>query len=251
MSGHNKWSTIKHKKAAADAKKGKVFSAISKEIMVAVRQGGADPAANITLRALIQKGRSVNMPMDNIERAIKKASGDLDGAALEELSYEGYAAGGVAVVVLCLSDNKNRTAADVKHAFNKYEASLASVGSVSRMFNRKGQITVDAQGIDEDQLMELVLEAGAEDMTLEDGTFEIITDPNSFMDVVDALDKAEIKTDVSEITLLPETPMAVTQRSQASSLLRFIETLEDLEDVQNVYTNAEISDDLMAQLSED
>ena len=249
MSGHNKWSTIKHKKAATDAKRGKIFSRIAKEIMVAAQQGGGDPEANITLRALIQKGRSVNMPNDNITRAIKKGTGDLDGAVFEEMVYEGYAPGGVGVVVYCLSDNRNRTAADIKHAFTKHGGNLSAQGSVSRIFERKGQITVPDAGIEEDDLMEIVLEAGAEDMTHEDGSFEIITDPNNFMTVVDALSAKGIETDVSEITMIPETTVEVEAQNKAASLIRFIDAIEALDDVQNVYSNFDISDEIMQELN--
>jgi len=248
MSGHNKWSTIKHKKAATDAKKGKIFSRVAKEIFVAVRQGGSDPDTNISLRALMQKARSVNMPADNVDRAIKKASGDLGDMIMEELSYEGYASGGVAVVIQCLSDNKNRTAASIKHTFNKYGASLSAQGSVSRVFHRKGQITVPLSCIEEDDLMELVLDAGAEDMTVQEEDYEIITDPHAFMDVMDALQSKGIETGVSEITMIPETMVEVTERSKASSIIKFIDAIEDNEDVQNVYSNFDISEELMKEL---
>lgn len=248
MSGHNKWSTIKHKKAAVDAKRGKIFSRISKEIIVSVRQSGSDPSANSTLRGLIQKARSENMPSDNVERAIKRGSGDLEGAAFEELSYEGYAQGGVALLVECLSDNKNRTAAEVKHAFSRHGGNLAAQGSVSRIFRRKGQIAVAEENAKEDELMELVLEAGAEDMTLEDGQFNIVTEPADFMNVVDALNKAEIPTTMSELTMIPDLTVAVNEFSKASSLIKFVEALEDLDDVQNVWSNFDVDDEIMKQL---
>lgn len=248
MSGHSKWSTIKHKKAATDAKRGKIFSKISCEIMIAVASGGGDPDANITLRALIQKGRAANMPMDNIDRAIKRGLGEGDQGQMFELSYEGYANGGIAVVVSAITDNKNRTAAEVKHAFTKFNASLAGAGAVSRMFNRVGQIVIEDEGIDEDELMDLVLEAGAEDMVHEDGIFDITTDPYELMVVVDALTAKGIEPRVSEVTRIPETTIPVTDKAAASQLLRFIETLEDLDDVQDVYSNYDIDDDLMAEI---
>ena len=251
MSGHSKWSTIKHKKGAADAKRGKIFSKIAKEIMVAAREGGGDPNANITLRSLMQKARASNMPSDNVERAIKKGTGDLDGAAaFVEMMYEGYANGGVGVICECLTDNKNRTAADVRHAFTKAGASLGAVGSVSRLFNRKGQIVIPAEGVSEEKLLEVVLEAGGDDLTREDDKYEILTDPSVFMDVVDALEKEGIKPEVSEITLLPEAGVPVTDKGQASALLKFIEALEDLDDVQNVYSNFDIDDSLLAELED-
>ncbi len=248
MSGHNKWSTIKHKKAAVDAKRGKIFSRISKEIIVSVRQSGADPNTNSTLRGLIQKARSENMPSDNVERSIKRGTGDTDGVIIEELSYEGYAPGGVALLVESLSDNKNRTAAEVKHAFTRHGGNLAAQGSVSRLFRRKGQISVAEESAKEDTLMELVLEAGAEDMALEDGQFNIVTEPADFMTVVDALNQADIPTTVSELTMIPDITVPVTEYSKATSLIKFIEALEDLDDVQNVYSNFDLDDDLMKKL---
>lgn len=248
MSGHSKWSTIKHKKAATDAKRGKIFSKIAREIMVAARTGGGDVDANITLRALIQKARAANMPGDNIDRAIKKGTGDLDGAALEEMAYEGYAQGGVGIIVEALSDNRNRTAAEVKHAFSKHGASLAGQGAVSRLFQRKGQIVVDAAAASEERLMEIAIEAGAEDLQQDGEQFILTTPPTEFMSVVDALEKAEIQMEGSELTLLSEDSIPVTDKSQAASLLRFIEALEDLEDVQNVYSNFDISEELLDSL---
>lgn len=248
MSGHNKWSSIKHKKAATDAKKGKVFSKLAREIMVAVKQGGGDPAGNITLKAVIQKARSVNMPVDNIDRAIKKGTGELESEALEEVSYEGYAAGGVGVIVECVTDNRNRSTAEVKHAFNKFGASLAGQGAVCRTFDRKGYILVKGGKVDEDRLLEVALEAGAEDVEGDGEVFEVYTDTGSFDAVVDALAAAGIATESAEITLMPETTVPVSDKAQASSLLRFIEALDDLDDVQRVYANFDIADDLMAQL---
>lgn len=250
MSGHNKWSTIKHKKAASDAKRGKVFSKIAKEILVSVKTGGGDPAANITLRALIQKARAANMPADNIERAIKKGTGELESEALEEIVYEGYAGGGVAVIVEVVTDNRNRSTAEVRHAFTRHEASLAQTGAVSRSFQRRGYILIGADKIDEDQLLELALEAGADDVVRDGDNFEVITAPASFMDVVDALNKAGIEPEDSEITLLPDTTVPVTEKSKAASLLRFIDALDDLEDVQRVHANFDIDDALMAELQE-
>ncbi len=240
MSGHNKWSSIKHKKGAADAKRGKVFSKIAKEIMVAVRSGGADANSNITLRALVQKGRASNMPSDNIERAIKRGSGELEGEALEESTFEGYASGGVALIVHVLTNNRNRTAADLRHVFTRYGASFAGQGSVMRSFQRKGHILVDATKANEDKLMELVLDSGGEDLKKESDHYEIITDPAQFMNVVDALNKAGIPMASSEISLLPDLVVPITDKAQASSLLKFVEELEDLDDVQNVYSNFDI-----------
>lgn len=250
MSGHNKWSTIKHKKAATDAKRGKIFSKLAKEIMVAARTGGGDPDANITLRAIIQKARGENMPMDNIERAIKKGTGDMDGVQLEEMAYEGYAPGGVAVIVEVLTDNKNRSAAEVRHVFTKSNASLAGQGSVARMFQRKGQIIVEAEKVGEEKLMDLVLEAGAEDMQTGQGYYEVLTDPSQFMDVVDACEKAGIELANSEVILYAEETIPVVDKAHAAGILKFVEMLEDLDDVQNVYHNADIDDSIAAELEE-
>jgi len=249
MSGHSKWANIKHRKGAADAKKGRVFSKIAKEIMVSARTSGGDPAGNITLRALIQKARSANMPADNIDRAVKKGMGDLDGVILEELVYEGYGPGGVAIIVETLTDNKNRTAAEVKHAFSKFSLSLAGPGSVSRSFQRKGLILISKEAAGEDQLMELALDAGAEDMKTEDEVYEIVTEPSLFMDVVDALNKADVPMESSEITMIPDLYASVTDKRAASSVMRFIDALEDLDDVQNVYSNFDIDDALMEAIS--
>ena len=248
MAGHSKWANIKHKKAAADAKKGKVFSKIAKEIMVSARTGGGDPAANITLRALIQKARGVNMPADNIDRAIKKGTGDLDGVSFEEITYEGYAPGGVAVIVQVLTDNKNRSAAEIRHAFTKHNGSLAGAGSVLHAFQRKGLILVKAESIDEEELMEQALEAGAEDFKHEDDLYEITTGPTDFMSVVDALTDQGVSIDNSELTMLPDNYMEITDASQAASLLKFIDALEDLDDVQEVYTNLDVPDEVVATL---
>jgi len=249
MSGHSKWSTIKHKKAATDARRGKLFSKLAREIMVAARDGGGDPAANITLRAIIQKARAANMPMDNIERAIKKGTGESGGAALEEIFYEGYVPGGVAVIVQALSDNRNRTTAEVRHVFNRFNASLSGQGSVMRSFQRKGHIIVRTSEADEDRLLELVLEAGAEDFRRGGEHYEITTDPADFSKVVEALNAAGIPMVGCEITLMPETVVPVTDAEKAAALLKFIEMLEELDDVQNVYANFDIDDSLLAQLS--
>ena len=249
MSGHNKWSSIKHKKGAADAKRGKIFSKIAKEIMVTVRASGSDPSSNITLRALIEKGRAANMPSDNIERAIKRGAGELEGEVLEEVTFEGYGQGGVGLVVQTLTNNRNRSAAEIRHIFTRHGASFAGQGSVLRSFQRKGDIMVDASKVEEDKLMELVLEAGAEDMTKEGDEFEVITDPSQFMNVVDALKKANIPMTQSEISLLPDTMIPISDKSKAEAMIRFIEELEDLDDVQNVYSNFDVDPSIAEQLS--
>ena len=251
MSGHSKWATIKHKKGAADAKRGRIFSRLAKEIMVAARDGGGDPAANITLRTLIQKGKAANMPNDNIDRAIKKGTGEIDGGQLDEMVYEGFAAGGVGLVVKVLTDNKNRAAAEVRHIFKKSGSDFAASGSVSRSFERKGEITVPSEGIDEETLMNTVLEAGAEDMEREDDQFLITTDPSSFSDVCNALTEAGIETSSSEVTLLPMQPVPVNEVDTARAVLRFVSALEDNDDVQDVYTSMEMSDEVIAAVSDE
>ena len=248
MAGHSKWANIKHKKGKADAARGKVFSKIAKEIIVAAAAGGGNIDDNIQLRALVQKAKGVSMPKDNIERAIKKGTGELEGGQLTEGSYEGYAAGGIAVVVKVLTDNKNRSIAEVRHAFTKAGASMADQGAVSRMFQRKGQIFIDKNLTDEETLMDLVLEAGAEDLKADGEQFEIITDPGDFDTVSDAITKAGIDMAVSEITMIPDLLTEVTEADQAKSIMRFIDALEELDDVQDVYSNFDISDEIAAQL---
>ncbi len=245
MSGHSKWKTIQHKKGAADAKRGKIFSKLSKEITLAVKAGGKDPDLNPALRTIIAKAKTANMPADNIERAIKKGTGELAGEQLEEITYEGYAGGGVAIVVKVLTDNKNRAASEIRHIFTRFGSNLAQQGAVSRNFKRKGQILIDASAIDEDTLMGIVLDAGAEDMQKDDGMFEIITDPANFEQVLAAVEKAGIKPVNSEITLLPDSYVPVTDKAMASNIMKFIEALEDNDDVQNVYTNMDISDEIL------
>jgi YebC/PmpR family DNA-binding regulatory protein len=251
MAGHSKWANIKHKKGRADAARGKIFSKIAKEILVAAAAGGGNPDDNITLRALIQKAKAANMPNDNIDRAIKKGTGELEGGRLEEGSYEGYAAGGIAVVVRVLTDNKNRSASEVRQAFKKANASMAEQGAVSRMFQRKGQIFIDKDKTDEDTLMSIVLEAGAEDLKTDGDQFEVITDPNDFDAVSDAITKAGIDMAESEITMIPDLVVEVDDPAQAQSIMKFVDALEELDDVQDVYTNFDISDEIAAQLEEE
>jgi YebC/PmpR family DNA-binding regulatory protein len=249
MSGHSKWKTIQHKKGAADAKRGKIFSKLAKELMVVARAGGGDPDQNANLRSLIQKAKSSNMPNDNIDRAIKKGSGELGGEIFEEIVYEGYASGGVGLVCVVLTDNKNRAAAEVRHIFKKHGSDFASQGSVSRGFERKGQILVDAESVDEDALMGVVLDAGAEDMQRDGDQFEVLTEPSGFSAVCEALEKAEIATLSAELSLLPMAPTPIADASVASSVFRFIEALEDNDDVQNVYANMDVDDAVLAELS--
>lgn len=245
MAGHSKWANIKHKKGKADAARGKVFSKIAKEIMVAASHGGGNPDDNIQLRALIQKAKSVSMPKDNIERSIKKGTGELEGGRLEEGSYEGYAVGGVAVVVKVLTDNKNRSASEVRHVFNKSGANLAEQGSVSRIFQRKGQIFVDKNIIGEEALMEFILEADVDDLKLHEFQYEILCDAAQFDTVSDILTRSNIDIASSGIVMIPDIITEVVDLGQATSLLKFIEALEELDDVQDVYANFDISDEVV------
>lgn len=250
MSGHSKWKTIAHKKGAADAKRGKIFSKMSKEISIAARAGGGNPDMNPALRTLMLKAKSYNMPSDNVERAIKKGTGELEGGRLEEVVYEGYTGGGVALVIKVLTDNKNRAASEVRHIFTKFGSNFASQGSVVRNFQRKGQILVEASAVEEDKLMSIVLDAGAEDMQQDGDVFEIITEPANYEAVAAALEKAAIKTVGSEITLIPDSYVTVTDKALAANIMKFIETLEDNEDVQNVYSSLDVNEAVLEELEQ-
>lgn len=237
MAGHSKWANIKHKKAAQDAKRGKIFTRLIKEITVASRMGGADLASNPRLRLAVEKAYDQNMPKDNVERAIKRGSGELEGVNYEEVSYEGYGIGGVAVMVDCMTDNRVRTVADVRHAFTKYGGNLGTDGSVSFLFKHCGQLLF-APGTNEDKLMEAALESGAEDViNHDDGSIEVITDPYEFIAVKEALDKAGFKAELSEVTMKPSTETALVGED-AVKMQKLLDALENLDDVQNVYTNA-------------
>jgi len=242
MSGHSKWATIKHAKGLADAKRGKIFTKFIKEISIAARMGGGDPNSNPRLRTVILKARAANMPKDNIERAIKKGTGEDGGAAYEEYLYEGYAPGGVAVMVEVLTDNKNRAAADVRNIFTKSGGNLGTTGSVSRMFQRKGQIAYDAEKVSEDELMEVALEAGADDIVNEDGVITVTTAPDAFADVLDALNEKGYESLSAEVAMVPDAYTAVDAET-AAKVQKMIDKLEDNDDVQNVYHTAEYPDD--------
>ncbi len=251
MSGHSKWKTIQHKKGAADAKRGKIFSKMAKELMVVAKAGGGNPDTNTSLRNLIVRCKASSMPNENIDRAIKKGTGELAADIMEEISYEGFAEGGVGVVVKVLTDNKNRAAAEIRHIFSKHGSSFAAQGAVSRGFRRKGQLYVDAASVEEDKLMDIVLNAGADDMAKDGDQFEILTDPNAFNAVMEALEKAGIKTSDSEVRLVPDTYVPVTDKVIAKSVMRFVETLEDNDDVQDVYTNMDMDDSVLAELDKE
>jgi len=247
MSGHSKWHSIKHKKAAIDAKRGKIFTKLIKEIMVAARMGGGDPSANARLRTAIEIAKSNNMPNTNIMRAVKKGAGELDGAAYEESTYEGYGPGGAAVMVEVLTDNKNRTTADVRHAFSRFGGNLGEGGCVSWMFDKKGLIQIDKTKIDEEKLFDIALEAGAEDINSEDDYYEVVCEPNLFSDVKKALEDSGVEIENAEVSMIPQNTVKL-EGKEAKSLLKLIEVLEDNDDVQNVYSNFDIPDEVMQEL---
>ncbi len=245
MSGHNKWSTIKHKKGAADAKRGRIFTRLIKEITIAARMGGSgDPASNPRLRTAILAAKTENMPKDNIERAIKKGTGELEGVSYEESTYEGYGPGGAAILVDSLTDNKNRAVAEIRHIFNKYGGSMGENGCVSWMFNKKGYMSVSKKNVAEDQLMEAALEAGAEDVRDDGESFEVITAPSDFETVKEALEKASIPFEEAEITMLPQSTVML-QGKEAETMIRLMDAFDDCDDVQKVYTNADIPEELV------
>jgi YebC/PmpR family DNA-binding regulatory protein len=249
VSGHSKWSTIKRKKGANDAKRGKIFTKLIKEITIAARMGGGDPEGNPRLRSAVTAAKGENMPKENIDRAIKKGTGDLDGAVYEEILYEGYGPGGVAVLVETMTDNKNRTVADIRHFFAKSGGNLGESGCVGWMFDKKGMISVDRDGVSEEELMDLALEAGAEDVVEDGDSFQIVTAPESFNDVVDQLEKGNVKFAEASLSMVAQNNIEVTEEKTARSLLRLLENLEDHDDVQKVHANFDIADDLMEQLS--
>ena len=244
MSGHSKWSSIKHKKGRMDAQRGKIFTKLIKEITVAARGGGGDPAANPRLRTAIQSAKDANMPSDNIDRAIKKGTGELPGVKYEEYTYEGYGPNGVAILVETLSDNKNRTTADIRHIFGKYNGHLGEAGCVSWIFEQKGLILVDQEKCDEDILLGVALEAGAEDIKSEDGTFEVITAPADFENVRQAIADRGVEYIQAEITKIPQS-LVKLDGSEAQKTLRLVEALEDHDDVQKVHANFDIDESIM------
>jgi YebC/PmpR family DNA-binding regulatory protein len=248
MSGHSKWSTIKRKKGAADSKRGKVFTKIIREIMVAARFGGGDINSNPRLRTAVLAAKAENMPKDNIERAIKKGTGELEGVNYEELTYEGYGPGGVAMMMEVLTDNKNRTVADVRHIFSKHNGSLGEGGCVSWMFEKKGLILIGKDGTDEDRLIEVALDAGALDVKDTGKEFEVTTDAAKFEEVKKALEDAGFKSNFAEVTMVPQNTVRLTGK-EAEQMLKLMEGLEDSEDVQKVYANFDIADEEMERLS--
>ncbi|MCA9413743.1 MAG: YebC/PmpR family DNA-binding transcriptional regulator [Candidatus Omnitrophica bacterium] len=247
MAGHSKWNNIKRKKSKVDAQRAKIFTKAIKEIQIAARMGGGDPAGNPRLRTAILSARSVNMPTDNIERAIKKGTGDLEGVNYEEIVFEGYGPGGTAVYVETLSDNRNRTVGEVRHLFSKYGGNMGESGCVSWMFDRKGIIALDPAKADEEKVMEAALELGVEDISVEEEVIEVYTEWTIVEDVREGLEKAGIEVESAEVSMVPQNTVSLDAK-QAETFVKLIDALEDNEDVQNVYANADIPDEVMANL---
>ena len=248
MSGHSKWSTIKRKKGAADAKRGAIFGKLAKELTVAARIGGPDPDGNPRLRAAIASARAENMPKDNILRAIRKGSGEGGGAALEEVVLEGYAPGGVAVMVESLTDNKNSTIADVRHLMTKYGGNLGEPGCVAWMFDKKGVIVFDREGVQEDELLEAALESGAEDLQTSESQFEVLTDPADFVEIKEALESRGFQPILAELQLRPKNTVRIDEEKPAQQVIKLVEMLEEHDDVNNVFANFDIPDKLLEAL---
>ncbi len=248
MSGHSKWATIKRKKGATDAKRGKSFSKIIKEISVAARAGGGDPGGNPRLRTVIEKAKAVNMPLDNITRAIKRGTGELEGIVIEETTFEGYGPGGAAVFLEVVTDNRNRTVADVRHTFVKHGGNLGENNCVAWMFKRQGVISFDKTGLTEDRLMELALEAGANDMRDAGDAFDVLTEPGALHSVQDALTKAGLKPTAAELRMEPQNTIKL-EGSDAERMLKLMEALEDHDDIQNVYANFDIDEKVLEQFA--
>ncbi|KUG04557.1 hypothetical protein ASZ90_018049 [hydrocarbon metagenome] len=252
MSGHSKWSTIKHKKARSDEKKGKEFTKLAKEITIAVKTGGGgDPEANSKLKLAIQKAKAINMPNENITRAVKKGTGELDSEVLEEIIYEGYAPAGVAVMLEITTDNRNRTAPDIRHLFSKHNGNMGETGCVSWMFKRVGYICIskDDLKMDEDELMMLALESGADDLKDEGDHYEVITSPDNFMEVKEILEKEGLLAEEADLIMMPENTVDINDQETAAKIIRLIDLFEDHDDVQRVYTNMNIPDEILEKLS--
>ena len=248
MSGHSKWATIKHKKGAADAKRGKLFAKLIKQVEVAARQGGGDPDANPTLRTMFQKARDNSVPLDTIERAVKRGTGELEGVNYETITYEGYAPGGIALLIECLTDNRNRTSGDVRSTLSKNGGSLAEPGAVSWQFERKGVILVPSS-IEEDEVMLVALDAGAEDIVDEGEIWRVTTPPSDLPQVREALDEAGIAVESADLAMLPTSTVEVADVAQVKGLMKLMDLLDDLDDVQDVHGNMDVSDELMDEAS--
>jgi len=249
MSGHSKWSTIKRKKGAADTKRGKIFTKLIKEIQVAATMGGADEHANPRLRSAIQAARTANMPSVNIEKAIAKGTGELEGNSYEEISYEAYGPGGVGILIEALTDNKNRTVSEVRHILTKYGGSLATSGSVAYLFEKKGIITIDKENCTEDDLLLVATDAGAEDINVEEDFYEISTEASSFEDVKKALEENNLSIHEASISMIPKNTVKI-EEDIAPKMLKIMDALEDHEDIQNVYANFDIDDDILEKIQE-
>lgn len=248
MSGHSKWHNIRVKKSKVDAQKGKMFTKVSKEIFLAARRGGGDPAANFSLKNAILRAREVNMPADNIKRVIEKATGGGDGANFEEITYEGYGPHGVAIMVDAATDNRNRTAADMRHLFSKYGGNLGESGCVGWMFKKQGIISLALDAIDEERLLELALTAGADDVRQSEEAWEVVTPPEAYFSVLEAMEAAKLRSESSELTMVPDTVVTLGG-AEAKAVLKLMEMLEDHDDVQNVYANFDIPADVLESLT--
>lgn len=249
MSGHSKWANIKHRKSAQDAKRGKAFQKYIRAVMVASKNGGSDPAMNASLKSAVERARGANVPVDTIEKAIKKGSGDMEGISYDEMFYEGYGHGGVAVLVESLTDNKNRTASEIRLIFNRSGGSLGEAGCVSWIFQRKGSLSVVGKGLNEEELLMACLEAGADDLESSENGFAVICDPAIMTQIRTALASSGYVVETSEIVMVPKTTVEVKTKTEAEKLLRFLEALEDNDDVQNVYANFDIPDEIMEEIA--
>ena len=249
MSGHSHWAGIKYKKAANDAKRGKVWSKLARMIIVAAKSGGGDPSANLSLRYAIDKAKAANMPKDTIEKAIKKGTGDVDGISFEEVLYEGYGPSGVAIMIEALTDNRNRTTPEVKRLLEKHGGSLGATGCVNWMFNKKGLITVNTTNIDEEQLLEIALNAGADDMQTIGDVFELTCEPSAYEKLKKTLEEKEIPTEVAEISMVPQNTIPLNDEKTARKIISLMEAFDDHDDVQNAYANFDIPDEIMARIS--
>ena len=249
MSGHSKWATIKHKKAATDSKRGKVFTRLIKEIVIAARSGGGDIDSNARLRTAVTAARAVSMPMDNITRGIKRGTGELEGGQIDEITYEGYGPGGAAVMVMVATDNKNRTVSEIRHIFGKQGGNMGELGSVAWMFDRKSQVMIESEAAEEDALMSLVLEAGADDLTNDGTNWQVLSAPEAHHKVLEAIQKAGIPTVSAEIAMVPKN-LVQLEGKHAAAMLRLHEAFEEHDDVQSVYSNFDISEEEMEKLSQ-
>ncbi len=250
MSGHSKWAQIKRKKWAMDAKRGKLFTKLIREIITSARLGGGDPENNPRLRQAILSAKAINMPKENIERAIKKGTGELESTYYEEALYEGYGPGGVAILISVITDNKNRTVSELRRLFNKYGGDLAEAGSVSWLFQKRGSIIFNKDNIDEEHLMEVALEAGAEDIREEETAYEVITKPEDLDLIKEAFDKAGLKYNLAELSMIPQSTLRIEEEKKAEQILRLVEVLEDHDDVQKVYANFDIPDEIIERVSQ-